>query len=233
MIALSDSYFPNDYARLANLSNHWVDFAYGKMNKYIEKFGENFNVVIYWTEPNWGYYSIPFVSIKHILTKQNTYKEEGERWMFTIENNHILYLDRKSINLDISQFYNTLSIENLFAETVGIKSNPEGERKLTNHYALERDTSFVRKIKQAYYEINPDMPCQICGESYAKKYGELGIGYIEAHHIKPLSELKESEEHKADDFMFVCANCHRMLHRTNSDSSGANLKAIFKKKKRK
>ena len=54
----------------------------------------------------------------------------------------------------------------------------------------------------------------ICGFDYEKVYGELGRGYIEVHHIKPLaSQEEEVRVNPETDLICVCANCHRMLHR--------------------
>lgn len=56
--------------------------------------------------------------------------------------------------------------------------------------------------------------CMICEFDFEEKYGELGKGYIEVHHIKPLSELNEEVVINPEtDLICVCANCHRMLHR--------------------
>ena len=54
----------------------------------------------------------------------------------------------------------------------------------------------------------------ICGFDFELKYGELGKGYIEVHHIKPLFNLDEVVVVNPEtDLICVCANCHRMLHR--------------------
>jgi 5-methylcytosine-specific restriction protein A len=59
--------------------------------------------------------------------------------------------------------------------------------------------------------------CMICGFDFEKKYGELGRGYIEVHHIKPLAELDEEVVIDPEtDLICVCSNCHRMLHRFRS-----------------
>ena len=56
--------------------------------------------------------------------------------------------------------------------------------------------------------------CMICGFDFEQKYGELGKGYIEVHHIKPLTTLEqEVVVNPETDLICVCANCHRMLHR--------------------
>ena len=57
---------------------------------------------------------------------------------------------------------------------------------------------------QTYYERNPKLrkealrihgtQCKVCGFSFAEKYGKLGEGYIEIHHLKPHSSVKGERE---------------------------------------
>lgn len=57
--------------------------------------------------------------------------------------------------------------------------------------------------------------CQCCGFDFERAYGALGVGFIEVHHLTPLSEI--SAEYKVDpikDLVPLCANCHRILHRS-------------------
>jgi hypothetical protein len=54
--------------------------------------------------------------------------------------------------------------------------------------------------------------CEVCTLDFEKVYGELGSGYIEVHHISPLSEHEGEQEVSLDDVAVVCANCHRVLH---------------------
>jgi 5-methylcytosine-specific restriction protein A len=60
--------------------------------------------------------------------------------------------------------------------------------------------------------------CQVCGFNFTRRYGEIGEGYIEAHHRTPFNELAARPGptllSARDDFIVACANCHRMLHRT-------------------
>ena len=57
------------------------------------------------------------------------------------------------------------------------------------------------------------MFCEICGFSFVDKYGDIGKDFIEAHHIKPVSEMKEGESTNINDLVMVCSNCHSMIHR--------------------
>lgn len=60
--------------------------------------------------------------------------------------------------------------------------------------------------------------CAVCGFDFSKVYGHRGKGFIEVHHIKPLSTVQEEAEVNPDtDLIPVCANCHRMIHRDSND----------------
>lgn len=57
--------------------------------------------------------------------------------------------------------------------------------------------------------------CQVCGFNFEEHYGELGKDYIEVHYLRPLSSLEEEVEvDPVHDLACLCANCHRMMHRT-------------------
>ena len=42
-------------------------------------------------------------------------------------------------------------------------------------------------------------------------YGEVGAGFAEVHHLRPLAEMDGPVETTLDDLAVVCANCHRMI----------------------
>jgi hypothetical protein len=88
----------------------------------------------------------------------------------------------------------------------------EGQGKLAEHMRYERDNKLIRAIKDNAIKINPMLNCEVCGFSFFERYGQLGQGFIEAHHKKPLSETKERITTK-DDIALVCSNCHKMIHK--------------------
>jgi 5-methylcytosine-specific restriction protein A len=56
--------------------------------------------------------------------------------------------------------------------------------------------------------------CQCCNFNFEKVYGDIGIGFIEIHHKKPLFSLNEEVKiSPKDDLVPVCPNCHRIIHR--------------------
>jgi 5-methylcytosine-specific restriction protein A len=66
--------------------------------------------------------------------------------------------------------------------------------------------------------------CQTCDLDFEKRYGAIGKGFIEAHHLRPIASLEEGVAVTYDvaaDFAVLCANCHRMIHRS-ADPSDLN-----------
>ena len=55
--------------------------------------------------------------------------------------------------------------------------------------------------------------CLVCGFDFESIYGNVGSGYIEVHHLKPISQTDDEHEVTADDLVPLCANCHAMAHR--------------------
>jgi len=138
-----------------------------------------------------------------------------------------LFLDRKNkIETIINKYKKSdsinseklLSIEESVSELPLIEENeeltfPEGKEKFTLHKSKERNKVLFRKAKELYFKKDNNLSCQICGFSFFDKYGEIGKGFIEAHHTFPISELKEETNTEIEDLAMLCSNCHRMVHR--------------------
>jgi len=90
---------------------------------------------------------------------------------------------------------------------------PEGKERFKKHRYLERDSQIVKKAKTNRYIKTGELKCDACETDFSDKYGDLGIGFIEAHHIIPVSSLGGKVNTKISDLALVCSNCHRMLHR--------------------
>lgn len=77
--------------------------------------------------------------------------------------------------------------------------------------------------------------CYVCKFAFSQKYGETGEGFIEIHHINPLSKKQPDEPTYVNELRPVCANCHRMLHRKNLDGTfhtTESLRKVIKKFKK-
>lgn len=107
-------------------------------------------------------------------------------------------------------------------ETDGNETDPrngasiEEIRRYNMHKRIDRHPAASQEAKKYHGTI-----CQACGFDFGKKYGDLGHGFIEAHHLRPLGSLEEGKVVKYDvatDFAVLCSNCHRMIHRTSDPS---------------
>ena len=99
----------------------------------------------------------------------------------------------------------------------------EGKQVLSLHNRIERNRKVVDLLKANRLKKDPNLKCEICNFSFIEKYGDWGEGYIEAHHIKPLSTIKEETKTKIEDLILVCSNCHRMLHRIRPWKDSLNI----------
>lgn len=82
----------------------------------------------------------------------------------------------------------------------------ESERYV-NHY--ERNSK-LRAAAVAHH----GKTCAVCNFNFGDAYGDRGSGYIEVHHLKPVSTLRgERRVDPKADMVVLCSNCHRMIHR--------------------
>jgi len=106
----------------------------------------------------------------------------------------------------------------------------EGQSKLATHMRYERNSGLIKKIKQNALKSNPMLNCEVCDFSFYEKYGELGKGFIEAHHLSPLNKTRERKT-TAKDIALLCSNCHKMIHRGISVIAENELMTITELKK--
>lgn len=70
--------------------------------------------------------------------------------------------------------------------------------------------------------------CYICGMNFEESYGEVGKGFIEVHHVVPLSQIKkEYEIDPVKDLRPLCSNCHSMVHRTTPIGDVEEMRKSF------
>ncbi|PHF65879.1 hypothetical protein COI42_23330 [Priestia aryabhattai] len=102
----------------------------------------------------------------------------------------------------------------------------EGIKKSYYVNKYERDPKNRKKAIEMH-----GLNCYVCGFNFEEVYGEHGRDFIEIHHIKPLSSLKEAVAiNPKTDLVPLCANCHRMIHRRKNEVlTVEQLKALTKK----
>lgn len=149
--------------------------------------------------------------------------ESGEKYLN--ENKELIkYL------LDNPFEYN--EIKNLFGEAVKNTNNKEkrkinifdeniiiteGNEKIVYQKTYERSKK-LREYAIEHYKKNGEIICDICCFNFKKFYGELGEGFIEIHHLKPIfmfegEDLNKKIEEALKNVVPVCSNCHRIIHR--------------------
>jgi predicted HNH restriction endonuclease len=107
--------------------------------------------------------------------------------------------------------------------TVKAIPGEEGRKLIRTHVTYERKP----KNRALAIDIH-GRTCTVCGFNFDEIYGkDYAEGYIQIHHIKPLSEY-EGEIDPETDLVPLCANCHVMAHRRRTIvTSIEELKALI------
>lgn len=146
-------------------------------------------------------------------------KGEAAVWEAYRNNPEALNLTANAIRLAIEDFSVELTPASDEYEAT------EGAIVLRLHRSRERDRALVEKKKAHALATLNSLVCEACDFNFSNAYGDLGVGFIEAHHRKPVSALTLGEKTRLSDLALVCANCHRMLHRRPGLLSVETLKA--------
>ena len=83
----------------------------------------------------------------------------------------------------------------------------EGMMKEVLYFRRKRNRAIRNQCAEKY-----KYTCQICGFNFEKTYGEIGKGFIEVHHLKPMASYDKEHDIKLDDLIALCPNCHSMIH---------------------
>lgn len=89
----------------------------------------------------------------------------------------------------------------------------EGRLLLSAHLRRERSRPLRKRKIQSVKGAGRPLNCEVCEFNFATTYGERGEDYVEVHHVLPLHVSGEVETRIAD-LALLCANCHRMIHRS-------------------
>jgi 5-methylcytosine-specific restriction enzyme A len=128
--------------------------------------------------------------------------------------------DENQINDDLQEFINyyyLLTIKDLIKisdsslDMDEMDLEEEDFTKIREHKQFERNRHLAEKVKKIHGFV-----CEACNFDFEKGYGTIGKYYIEAHHLTPASKQKgmKVKLNPKTDFAVLCANCHRMIHRS-------------------
>jgi 5-methylcytosine-specific restriction protein A len=98
-------------------------------------------------------------------------------------------------------------------ETSETNSVKEGQVLYKLHKLRERNRKIIEAKKNKVLNEGKKLECEACEFDFGKTYGKLGEGYIECHHLIPLSNFQVNKETTLDDLALLCSNCHRMIHK--------------------
>ena len=112
-------------------------------------------------------------------------------------------------------------------EIVVLDENIITEGQLSTRSVSYRTRS--RQLRDAavdHYTRNGKIPCAACSFDFRLAYEDIGLGYIQIHHLEPISFGGERELPLEEAILRVrplCANCHVMVHRRDPWLSIENL----------
>jgi 5-methylcytosine-specific restriction protein A len=129
-------------------------------------------------------------------------------------------------------------------ELVGMKSKELNER-LPTEISLFSENQFFNEGKISQVFVNKferklqariaclkqfGHKCYACGFDFGSFYGKLADGFIEVHHLIPLSKIRQ--EYLVDpvkDLVPLCSNCHSVIHLSKPMLTIDELKSLIKK----
>ncbi|WCE69638.1 HNH endonuclease [Sulfitobacter faviae] len=117
----------------------------------------------------------------------------------------------------------------LFLSQDDVTEAREGKMLSRMHRYRERNATIVKRKKASYFKQHGHLCCEACGFDFQATYGERGRGFIECHHVKPVSELFVGEATRLSDLVLLCANCHRMVHASRPWLTFEDLRTVFQK----
>ena len=88
----------------------------------------------------------------------------------------------------------------------------EGRLLFRLHRSRERDPVLASRKRAEVMAREGVLRCEGCGFDFADAYGLRGEGFIEVHHLVPMS-VGGPRTTRLADLAVLCANCHRMVHR--------------------
>lgn len=138
--------------------------------------------------------------------------------------------------LEILNIYNYLSSsDNYLSSSVASDEAFNRESKYFEnpglvrlHKRIERNIRLIKVVKKFHGTI-----CEACSIDMKDTYGAIGDGYIEAHHLKPLSTFDEKiQMDPKTDFAVLCPNCHAMIHKSPYIDDIYSFKKLINKSKK-
>lgn len=124
-------------------------------------------------------------------------------------------------------FLNEIILEDEKKPSLEFYTAEEGERFLKNHIKIERSKKIIKLKKQFVMLKLGHLSCEVCEFNFSVFYGAIGQDFCEVHHRSALHEQNGPVKTSLEDLAILCANCHRMIHRTKPLASVEGFKSFF------
>jgi 5-methylcytosine-specific restriction enzyme A len=108
----------------------------------------------------------------------------------------------------------------------GAADSLEQAKRYRQHRAIERQPKHSKLVKKKL-----GTRCMGCLFELRELYGPVAAGFIEAHHLIPLSNLDDDTVIRFDPerhFAVLCPNCHRIIHRMDDCSDIDALRTLVR-----
>lgn len=151
----------------------------------------------------------------HKLTKHGeAYLKENISSLESLLSNNLGYLETLGGITAITQSQTSGRKIFIYDENIFIS---EGRRRAASTQTYERSKK-LRDIAIEHYTVDGRIICAACRFDFYKEYGDIGRGYIEMHHQKPIFQYEETDFSRVisdalKDLIPLCSNCHRIIHR--------------------
>lgn len=136
-------------------------------------------------------------------------------------------------------YISSVDLDNIILPNIDIPADQDTEEdeaskqvegRLTETIILRRQRNSLsreRCLEESGYK------CYVCGFDFEKYYGEIGKGFLEVHHKRPMSTYEEEHEIPQSELVALCSNCHSMVHRKKDIIDVDELKRMIEKNKEK
>jgi 5-methylcytosine-specific restriction protein A len=113
-------------------------------------------------------------------------------------------------------------VEEDFAEAI------EGGLVTRLHRTRERNAQITKRKKEDVLRRHGRLRCEACAFDFEASYGDRGRGFIECHHLRPVSDIVGQGITRLNDLALLCSNCHRMVHAKAPWLSLDELRALLR-----
>jgi len=112
----------------------------------------------------------------------------------------------------------------------------EGTETYRNVKVYGRSKELRDASIEHYTKFDGSIPCKVCDFDFRETYGNVGSGFIEIHHDKPIYMFEDGDKKQTIDKAIkntspLCANCHRMVHRKRPPYLVSNISDFLKEAK--